>query len=299
MISRLEFFITETFQSLRRHPAMAFAAITCVASALFVMAVVGLVILNAGQAVNTAIDSVRISVYFQNETERNDALAITERIKALNGVAETEFVAKDVPWDKLLTDDPELAKSLKANPYPDMVLVKANDIDKELTDTLTAQLEDLPEVSYVRGAPNISQMLIEMRDGVGRVGSALGIILLILSLVIIHHTIELTLYARRKEIHIMSLVGATPTTVALPFLLEGILYGLLGSGVALGCITLLYRYTTNVIFHDYHTVLLHDSLILTRGIYFILAVGAILGFTGSLASVLKYLNRPRSKMTNA
>jgi cell division transport system permease protein len=127
----------------------------------------------------------------------------------------------------------------------------------------------------------------------------MGGILLLLSLVIIHHTIELTLYARRKEIHIMSLVGASPTTVALPFLLEGVIYGIFGGGMAFGFLTLLYNFFVVLMKNEYNAHMLQDPQLLTRGTAAILIAGVGLGVIGSTASIVKYLRRPRSRVTNA
>jgi cell division transport system permease protein len=140
---------------------------------------------------------------------------------------------------------------------------------------------------------------VNISAGVSRIGAIAGIILAILSLVIIHHTIELTLYARRREIFIMSLVGATPATIAMPFVLEGIVYGLVGAGVALGCVYALYGYVADNLLRTINAHLLAGSAVLYQGLAILLAGGLALGLFGSLVSVIKYLNRPRSKVTNA
>lgn len=297
MLSRLEFFITETFLSFRRHPAMAFAATICVASALFVASLAGLAILNMDFAVQTEIDRLRISVFFFPETSAREADETFARIQSLPKVASAVFVGKDEAWAKLKKENPKLAAEVKENPYPDGVVVRATDVSALAG--LEETISKWPNVHSVASAPDVSSKLETFREAVGRIGFVAGIILAVLALVIVHHTIELTLYARRKEIGIMTLVGATPTTVATPFLLEGMLYGVFGAGIALGCAWLLYGVATQHLLHDYGIGLLQDQFLLSRGALAILVVGVALGLFGSVASVTKYMRRPRSRMTNA
>ena len=297
MISKIEFCITETMTSFRRHPAMAFAAITCVAAALFVAGLMGLAILNARFAVDSVMDKVRFNVFFHRETTRDEAMKAYQRIEKLPGVASAEFVGKEEGWRRTISNEPDLEKLIGNNPYPDQVVVKAKEL--HAIPGLIEKLKKWPEVHVVKDVPTVSAKLENISSGISRYGIIIGVILAVLSLVIIHHTIELTLYARRREIFIMSLVGATPTTIAMPFLLEGIVYGLIGAGVALGGLYSLYFYFSAAVWEKYSASLLHSPLLLRDGIVVLAAAGVILGLFGSLVSVLKYLNRPRSKMTNA
>lgn len=297
MISRLEFLITEMVVSLRRHPAMAFAAITCVAAAMFVAGLVGLMILNARFAVDSAITQMRFEVFFHPETSRQEAWSAYKKIVALEPVAQAEFVAREKAWDRLKKDDPSFAREIGYNPYPDMVNVQANDL-RDIP-VLRRELQAWPEVKKVTDEPKVSSFLETSRHMVSMVGLGVGIILIALALVIIHHTIELTIYARRKEIHIMALVGATPSTVAMPFLLEGMLYGLLGAGVAVGLLHILYHFTIIGVQTKYGAHLLANSPLLGQGMLVILGAGAMLGLIASTGSMLKYLKNPRSRITNA
>ncbi|MHB9024178.1 MAG: cell division protein FtsX [Armatimonadota bacterium] len=297
MLTRIEFILTETIISLRRHPTMAFAATICVAAALFVAGIVGLVILNAKFAADTALSQVRFNVYFQRETSRTEARLVYERIGKLDGVDSAEFVPKEKPWEELKIEDPKLFKSLKRNPYPDAVVVKATRVGN--IPALKETLQRWADIHHVQDPMDVAGKLESFQEAVQRIGSVIGFVLAVLSLVIIHHTIELTLFARRKEIHIMSLVGATPSTVALPFLLEGIIYGLFGGAVALGFLTLLYNFAVSAVLKEYSAHLQPVAELLPNGILAILVAGVGLGLIGSTASVIKYLSRPRSKVTNA
>jgi cell division transport system permease protein len=297
MLSRLEFLITETFLSFRRHPGMAFAAIACVAGALFIAGIAGLVIVNAEYAVDVQLDRLRFNVYFQRETTRHEAWVAYKRILTVPGVEAAEFIAKEKKWAELKREKPVLTQALQRNPFPDAIIIKATDVG--LIPTLQRELKAWPEVRKVHHAADIAEKLDLIRHVMSRIGSLIALGLAFFSLVIIHHTIELTLYARRKEIHIMTLVGATPTTVALPFLLEGMLYGLLGGGVAIGGLWGFYELAVQRMYAHFSVRLLHDIDLLSHGALILGALGIGLGLTGSMISVIKYLHRPRSRITNA
>ena len=288
MFSRLEFFLTETILGFRRHPAMASAAIICVASALFVAGLIGLGILNADRMVKDEVGRVALRL-LQSADSRDDAPDAANRIAQLPGVTTTEFVTKETGLGEMARKDQQLTTLVGTNPLPDSVVVK--------TTTLTAipalqeQIKDFPEVDSTSDAPEVSNFLLNAGKAVRFFGTIIGLVLGLISLVIIHHTIELTLYARRKEIQIMSLVGATPTTVAMPFLLEGIVYGIIGGGLGWPdcicstntCPPACKRSSTPRSCPRAHPAAWHPG---------ILAAGAVLGLLGSLVSVIKYLNQP-------
>jgi cell division transport system permease protein len=299
MFSRLEFFITETFISMRRHPAMAFAASVCIAASLFVAGIVGLIVLNVNYATQTTLSRVRFNVYFQPEVERQEAWGAFKRLRDLPQVADAQFVPREKApmWLKMQQNHPDTHSLLNRNPLPDSVIVKA--VSLEDIKPLKMELMQWESVRSVRDTPDLVQKLINITAAVKRSGIIIGFILIALSLVIIHHTIELTLYARRREMFIMSLVGATPATIALPFLLEGILYGLLGGGVALGVLLPLYRFAAEKMSVHYGFSLLTKGPEISQGILVVLVTGVALGLIGSTISVLKFLRTPKSRLTNA
>jgi cell division transport system permease protein len=297
MFSRIEFILTETFLGLRRHPLMAFAAISCIAATLFVAGMMALMFFNARHAINTAMNRVKFVVFFHPDASRDDTQAAYQKIRHLDRIAEATFIPKEQEWEKLQKEDPDYTRLLDKNPLPDSVSVRAMEVNA--IPALTNQIRQWDEVDSVKEAPEVATVLDTLGKAMNNVGVVVGIILLFLSLVIVHHTIELTLYARRKEIHIMSLVGAAPSTVAMPFLLEGLLYGVIGGGLAFGVLVLIYHYVVQWVMSHYGTSLFQDPQLFNQGMLALLVAGLILGLSGSLFSVLKYLYRPQSKMTNS
>ena len=299
MFSRIEFILTETFQGLRRHMVMAFAAIACVMSVLFVAGMVMLAILNADQLVQSGMERVRFVAFFYPETTREEAMNAYERITKIPGIdtAGTQFIPREQPWKQFKKEQRDLGQLYGRNPLPDCINVKPVNIAD--IPALKMQLKQFPEVETVIDEQNVSQFLQHALNAIKQGGLVVSIILAFLSLVIIHHTIELTIFARRKEIHIMALVGATPMTIGMPFLLEGIIYGLLGGGIACGLLAAAYNFALSWALQHVETHLLWDPRLVPNGIALLLVAGIALGFFGSMGSVVKYLRRPKSRVTNA
>ena len=299
MLSQLEFIVTETFVSLRRHPMMAFAAFTCIAATLFVGGIMGLAYMNAHYALTRQLERVRFVVFFKPATPRSETLGLFERIKELPAVAGADFKPKEEEWAKLTKEDPGLTRGLLENKnyYPDVVSVKARSVTE--IPALKAEIAGWSQVDVVQEQETVTAFLLKVKLVMGKVGAMLGVILLLLSLVIVHHTIELTLYARRKEVDIMSLVGASPAIVAFPFILEGALYGIIGGGIAFAGLVVMYRMLTSMMKHDYASNLWSMTAMLRQGALALIFAGIVLGVIGSTLSVTKYMRRPRSKMTNA
>jgi cell division transport system permease protein len=240
---------------------------------------------------------VRFVVFFKPPTPRSETLALYNRILAMPLVdaSATHFTAKEEVWNK---EEPQTIAGLdNRNPYPDAVSVKA----RMVTDipALMASIKAWPQVDSVKAQEDVNSFLQHAQKIIGRIGFVMGVILLLLSLVIVHHTIELTLYARRKEIDIMSLVGASPAIVALPFILEGALYGIIGGGIAFASLVVIYEMMTTMLKHDYGANLWRMTSMLQQGASALILAGIVLGIIGSALSVTKYMRRPRSKMTNA
>jgi cell division transport system permease protein len=299
MLSRIEFFIMETAVSLRRHPAMALAAILCVAAALFVTGIVALALLNANTLIDNSLGKVRFMVYFKMSASRAQTVDAFRRIREIPQVeaAKTIMVFKEDALAEWKAKDPVLLQDVPGNPFPDKVIVKAKSA-KDIT-SLKKMIMKWQSVESTYGDPAITAKLIGIQNHIRNVGLIVGVLLIILSLVIIHHAIELTLYARKREIHIMSLVGATPSTIAFPFLLEGVVYGLVGGGIALAGLEVLYYFMRVYVSTNLKYNLQWDSSLQVNGAIFILSAGVALGLIGSIGSAIKYVSRPKSPITNA
>ncbi len=297
MFSRIEFIIAETFQGIRRHFDMAFAAVACVIATMLIIGMVALLQINAKYLIDNTINRVRFMVYFQPETSRDEAKEICSRIEKMNNVAGVEFIPKEEAWENYKNKFDGLDKLLGRNPLPDAASVKPVNI--EFIDNIKTAIEGLPEVDRVQQDQDVSNFLVAARNNMQTAGWMLGLLLALLAFVIIHHSIELTIVARRKEVVIMMMVGATPSTVGLPFIIEGLIYGFIGSILAVAALRGYYGMIAQKMLQTTAVHLWNDSLGIFNGSLLLIICGTTLGFIASMAAVVKFLIKPKSKVTNS
>jgi len=243
MLRAIEFALRQALTNIRRHGLMSAVATSTVAIALCIVGAAGLFLLNVNLWMQRVVGEAEVYVYAKQRLSRADALALQHKINSLPQVASTRFVAREDAYREL---QHSLRRSLVGvpNPLPDAIHVRTHDASQ------VAQVASLvrrwPEVEMVVHAEHTIKILLAVRHMIG-VGSVVaGVLLLLAAMLIVHNTIRLTLIARRREIGIMQLVGATPAFVAAPFLLEGAFHGAAGAAIALCLLVPGYAYAHRV-----------------------------------------------------
>ena len=229
-----EYFIQETFRSLRRNNWMSFASIGTVAVSLFVLGVFLLLVLNMNRLASSLESQVQISVYLTDGLSERARKDIASDIEALQGIEEIRYVPKEEAKERLakrLGDQKYLLDALgEKNPLPDSfeVVLKSPDLVETAADAIT-RMDGVEQAKY-------GQDVIEHLFAITRLIRIFGLALMALlagaTLFIISNTIRLTVFARRKEIAIMKYVGATDWFIRWPFLLEGVVLGFVGGVLA-------------------------------------------------------------------
>ncbi|MDD2573524.1 MAG: permease-like cell division protein FtsX, partial [Firmicutes bacterium] len=218
----------------------------------------------------------------------------------IQGVTEIDFETKETALEKYreqLGNNDSLLEGLEGenNPFPSSYIVKVGNpntigsISNEI-----AAFEGVEEVQYGK---DVVDRLLESTHLIRVVGTVLICILAFISVFIISNTIKLTVVARRKEISIMKYIGATDSFIRFPFIIEGLLLGVIGSGLASGLVAVIYDYFFTSMnnsfggifvmlsgyFAPFAETLYNTSLIL-------LAVGIVIGVAGSTISLRRFLN---------
>ena len=233
-ISTAEYFLHEVAISLRRKNLMSVASIGTVAVSLFILGVFLIMVLNFNRLAGTLESQVQISVYFADNTTAAREREITAAISAMQGIDSAHFVSREEALERLkerLGDQKYLLDSLEGtNPLPDSLEVTVKRPDMvETAATAISKMDGVEEAKY-------GQDVIEHLFDITRLVRIFGLILMILlagaTIFIIANTIRLTVFARRKEIAIMKYVGATDWFIRWPFILEGMVLGLIGGIIA-------------------------------------------------------------------
>ncbi|MCH4824782.1 MAG: permease-like cell division protein FtsX [Planococcus sp. (in: firmicutes)] len=283
--------IKESFKSIGRNSWMTFASVSAVTVTLLLVGVFVLIMMNLNKVADDLENDVEIKVFVSLEATEETVTNLESQISEIPGVESTNFSTKEEELTDLVLDfGDELSLFEQSNPLFDVFYVKATDPQqtKNVAEEITA-LENIENVKYGEGK---IEKLFNFLNAGRNVGLILILALLFTAMFLISNTIRITIVARRREIEIMKLVGATNWFVRIPFILEGMWLGILGSLIPIGLVALLYKEIT-----DFAQPRLSGELIqlleFTPFVYqvsaLILLMGVFIGVWGSFMSIRKFL----------
>lgn len=237
-LRKLSYLIQETWRGLRRGGWMNWAAVSTVTVLLFLFGMQLTVSWQLDRLLNQFGSQLEISVYLKADTKVE---TITPLVAKQTGVTEVRLVSKEQAWANLVkelgfSDIKSVTQQLDGNPLVDELKVKATTPQAVLP--LAAKLVQLPGVDGVRYRSEVIDRLTQLSQGLGWVSTTVTTLLTLTAIAVTSTTIRLIFIARSREVEIMQLVGATAAWIYLPFLIQGITFGLLGSGIAVILITL-------------------------------------------------------------
>ena len=248
---KARFFIAEALRSIRANVAVAIAATTTVAIAVFVLGAFIPSFLFVQSAVDATKDRIDVRAWISDPATTDQVEELEAAIVTLqnDGLVESyEFISKERAYEIMrdeILDDPTILDDLPGNPFPRSFVVKPQDPDR--SDEIITALGDLPAIDPSEGVTDggeTTNRLLEVARFIQWTGLGLIVILMIASLLLIANTIRLSVFARRREVEIMRLVGGTNWFIRWPFVIEGILCGLVGAVLA---VALLYGVKIGVV----------------------------------------------------
>jgi cell division transport system permease protein len=239
---KLGFFLREAMRSLGRNAMPSFAAMATVLVTMLVLGVFIPIVQATTGAANEVRGRLLLDVYMKTDSTSADVARVQARLKDTAHVKRVEYVSKSAAYRQERARNPEAYQLLGSNPLPDTFRVtpdKASNIDK-LKDALQP-----PGAGGKAGRPGDAaiETVRNRRDETSKILSAtrvvklttamLAILLVTASILLISNTIRLSLYARRREVEVMKLVGATDWFIRWPFVIEGVIVGALGGLLAI------------------------------------------------------------------
>ena len=290
--STKEYFVKETYKSIRRNGFMSFASISTVAVSLLVLGMFLMIFLNTNNLAQYLENQVQISVYMQDSATDKELASVKDKLTKMPGVVKVTQVNKQQALErfkKRLGDQEQLLNSLgKENPFPNSFEVQVDNPDR--IKVLTPQIGQLPKVETAKFGQEVVEHLFQLIKILRLGGIVLVVFLAMATLFIISNTIRLTVFARRKEVIIMKYVGATDWFIRWPFLLEGMTLGFFGAVVAFVLINSIYASLLDRIHATLAFLpLLPTSPLLLYVDLFLLAAGTGIGALGSYISLRKFL----------
>lgn len=226
-------FAADAWASFRRNGLMTAAAVTTVAVALLVVGSAVLIGLNLARIAAVLEDQVQVVAFLRDRLTAAEAAEVRSAAMNLPGVAAVQFVGRDEALARLqaqLGEGEAFGDLVSTNPLPDSLEVRPN--DPQQAPAVAQAVAALPGVVEVSYGGQVVDRLMALTRGVRVVAALLTLFLAAVALVVVVNTIRLTIIARRREIEIMQLVGATRWFVRWPFLIEGLLQGAAAAAAA-------------------------------------------------------------------
>ncbi|MGF1516265.1 MAG: cell division protein FtsX [Nodosilinea sp.] len=294
LLTKSDYLLRETFLGLRRGGWMNWAAISTITVLLFLFGISLQSTWQLERLLNQFGSQLEVSAYLQSGFQASDLKPVVEAFPDVVGVTP---VTKESAWASLVNDlgMSEIAGAtdqLKGNPLVDELKVKAR--DSEAVPAIAAQLQQLDGVDEVRYVDEAVTRLAQLNDGLKWTSLFVITILTMTATAVITTTIRLIVLARKREIEVMQLVGATRVWIYLPFILQGAVFGLAGATVAWGLLLAIQRFLTELATQQADFIqfvveglrLTPQQLILLPAA--LLGLGTLVGLIGSLLAVRKF-----------
>jgi len=291
MLSNLTFFIAEAFTSLKRNALMTMVAIGTITVSLCIFGFFLLFVVNMGNIVGTLGSKVDLVAYAKHPLKLEQGEDLKIKIGRIDGVRGVEWISREKAWQNFQEEFSSrfnLSEIVEDNPLPDTFLVRVRTPDMV---TQTAKnISSLSEVEEVSFNPDLVSKLGVLIDAFRIGGLVIVTLLSLATLFIVVNTIRLTVLARETEITIMRLVGATRSFIRWPFIIEGVLLGLVGGGLAIFILRVTYESVIVRIQEALPFVPLLGGGFLIVFIYStVVLVGIFLGMLGGYISVNRQL----------
>lgn len=287
---------TSALKSMRRNLTMTSASILLVTLTLLVVGFVFQVSYNTASLTESVLDSLKVYAYVDTTATKKDEKAIKKQIEDIKGVEEIKYSSKEDELKSLTSTLGENGEAIQksfsgdANPLNDVYIISIDldNYDLEKISKEVASIDNIESVDY--GQSNGTNDFIQMMKLVKSISIFVAGVLVIVSLFIITNTIKLTITARRTEIEIMRLVGATKMYIRLPFMVEGMIIGLIGGLISFIVLHFFYAqmYAADAL------IIIKPSLVevgrMDQVLLFSLPViGMVIGIIGSYVAMRRYL----------
>ena len=298
-ISSVGYSIRQGVKNIRRNFLFSLASIGTIIACLFVFGLFYCVLVNFRAAIHKIESSISISVFFDEGLTESSINLIGEQIKTRKEVNTIDYISPEQAWEEFSEqtyDDPEAARAAFGddNPLAHSASYKVTLIDASKQADFIQFLESIDGVRKVSSSTYTADSISAINAFVGYASFGIILILLLVSVFLINNTITIGITVRREEIRIMKLIGATNNFIRAPFIIEGIIIGLLGSIVPLILLYYLYDIVINYIAGKFSIL---NSLfefaapwdMFKSLIPITLLIGIGIGFFGSLITTKKHL----------
>lgn len=292
------YLIGEGFRNVFKNKKSTIASIIIMCATMFVFGIFFLVGENVNHITKTIEEQQGMEVFIYDEATETQTTELGNQIRSMNYVNTVTYKTKEEALDqmkRMFKDKKGYLETYEGegNPFKASYVVTLTDLTK--LEEVQSQIEQSPIVANIQTRPDTVNALIQIADGIKLISIIILVILILISIFIITNTIKLTVHARRKEISIMKYVGATNGFIRWPFMVEGMIIGLISAIISMLLLGGAYNVVSNEIEQALVSLRGADVLLLPMSdmfgtliiVYLVLGLG--IGALGSAISMRKYL----------
>lgn len=287
--------IRDAFKSVFRNFSLSLASISCITITLIIVAVSIVVTFNVQNFTKEMEKDLTIVVFLDTDTTEEEVEEIRDKLESMSNVESLTYQSKASVKEEMSQENEVFNEVMSTwddedNPLKDTFQVKVKVVER-ISNT-AKKIEKIDKVSSVKYGEGMVDNLIEAFEAAQNVSYGMVIALILVTVFLIINTIKLTIFSRKREISIMRLVGASNFTIKTPFIIEGMVLGLLGSIIPILIVCFgyiaLYNHFDGYLYSRMITLIEPEPFIYTvSGI--VLVIGIIVGMIGSASAVRKYL----------
>ena len=287
--------IRDAFKSVIRNFSLSLASISCITITLIIVALAIIASLNVQNFTKEIEKDMTIVAFIDNDATEDEIDTLKEEVDKLTNVDKYTYQTK-VEVKGQMKEESEIFKTVLDNwdedesPLKDSLQIKVKDIEK-ISNT-AERIRKLENISVVRYGENMVDKMISAFASIEKVTYGIVLALILVTIFLIVNTIKLTISARKREIGIMRLVGASNFTIKTPFIIEGMILGLFGSIVPVLVTTYgylaFYKHFDGYLFSELIKLITPEPFIYQTSLI-VIVIGVLVGMVGSASAVRKYL----------
>ena len=285
----------DAFKSVIRNFSLSLASISCITITLIIVAIAIMASLNINNFTDEIEKDLTIVVFLDRDADDNDIKDVKRELDKISNIEKITFISKDEVKEQMREESEVFAKVLDGydegeSPLKDTYQVKVKEIEK--IKVTADRIKKVDSVSVVRYGEGMVEKLVSAFTSIKNVTYGVVIALIVVTVFLIVNTIKLTISARKREIGIMRLVGASNFTIKTPFIIEGMILGVLGSIIPIIFTTYgymaFYKHFDGYLFSKLIVLIKPEPFIYTTSLIVII-IGILVGMIGSASAVKKYL----------
>ncbi len=294
---RFGYFVSRALINVRQNMFVNVVTVGTITLALLIVSLFLLVFVNLENAAENWSERVQVTVYFDRDLTAQEQAALRTRITAIPGAARVSYISREEALKRFkgrLRGQETLLEGVRPEILPTSfeIALKSSSRDTPGVEAFVSNLKRVPGINEVQYGEEWVRRFNTFLNFMRMLGALLGSFLVIAVVFIVSNTIKLTIYARRDELEVMSLVGATRFFIQAPFLIEGVIQGALGALLSMALLVGMYQ----AFLHNAGNFLTFNPA--PSGLAFlpmeyvggIVLAGILLGFIGSLTSLKRFIN---------